>query len=401
VPLGGSYSLAADHTGTLVLGLPYGTNDWKVAVAADGDRAFIQAYFSPEVLSSTVLLRTDPARFSNAGIDGSYVFLLEGADVAGTRVVDIGRFNADGAGNIVSGALETNAGGALSSTLLTGSYSVAANGRAAATLTIAGRSFSFALYVIDAERLVMVSNDDLAAGVPARVGYAFRQVGAPFSAAALAGDYVFELAGRHAATSAIVTVGRLSSTGAGAASGQYDRNDNYAITVGGGLSASYTIDSSGRGLMDSPQLGPLVFYLVSPHKAVLMGAPDARAQAGTLERQQAAPYSTANLVGEFAQGTAGPAAQNSLTVTARVVYDGAGIETSTQLVNALPPCGQQSGSTVAPYTVSATGRIEIRDSGGSPLAAGYLIDPGRYVLILQRQKGSVCDEVVQINHAAQ
>jgi hypothetical protein len=91
----------------------------------------------------------------------------------------------------------------------------------------------------------------------------------------------------------------------------------------------------------------------------------------------------------------------SMTVTARVRFDGAGGESSVQVHNAPPPCGLSRGSTTATYTASSTGRIYIPDSGGNPLAAAYLVDPGRYVLVLQRQSGAACDEVVQVNYAEQ
>lgn len=401
MPLAGSYTVGNDHQGTLTLAFLGGSNEWRLAANANGDKAFIQAYFNPDVLSSTVLYKTDPTQFTNAGINGTYVFLLDGANLAGARVATIGRFTANGAGNITSGSLETNEGGAISSTLFTGGYSVSSNGRAAAVLMIGGSSYNFALYVVNADMLIMTSNDDTAAGVPARVGYAYRQSGGPYSAASFSGDYVFDLAGRNSATSAVATVGRLVANGSGAAGGQLDRNDNYAITLGASLNATYTVDSNGRGTLGSGQLGQFVFYLVSPNKAVVMEAPGARVQTGMLERQQAAPYATANLIGQFSQGTAPPAARNSLTVTARVFYDGVGIENSSQYVNALPPCGQAFGTTTAPYSVSQTGRIVIPDSGGNPLAAAYLVNPGRYVLVLQRQSGSACDEVVQVNYAEQ
>lgn len=401
VPITGSYSLGADHTGTLTLALPLGNNEWRVAVNASGDKAFMQAYFDPAVRSSTVLYKADPAQFSNAGVNGTYTFLLEGANAAGERVANIGRFTANGAGSITNGALDSNEGGQISSASFTGSYSVAQNGRAAVTLTIGGRNFGFAMYVVNADMVILSANEDTATGVPARMGTAWRQTGGPYSAASLAGDYVFELAGRRSADAAVVTVGRLSSAGAGTASGQYDRDDDDAITLGASLDATYSVDAAGRGTLGSAQLGQLVFQLVSPDKALIMGAPDARVHLGTLERQRAAPYSTANLRGEFVQGTAAPAALNSLTVTARAVYDGMGSETSTQFVNAAAPCGQASGSTTAPYAVSANGRFAISDGAGGPLAAGYLIDPGRYVLILQRPSGSACDEVVQVNYAEQ
>ncbi|MDZ7651954.1 MAG: hypothetical protein U5L03_05030 [Burkholderiaceae bacterium] len=401
VPLAGNYAIGNDHQGTLTLAFLGGSNDWRMGLNANGDKGFIQAYFNPEVLSSTVLYKTDPTQFTNAGVNGTYVFLLDGATVAGTRIANIGRFTANGNGSITNGAIETNEGGAISSTIFSGSYSVSGNGRASVTLNIGGSSYSFAMYVVNADMVILTSNDDTTAGVPARVGYAFRQTGGPFSVASLSGDYVFDLAGRNSAMSAIATVGRLTANGGGSASGQLDRNDNYTITLGGNLSATYTVDGNGRGTLGSPQLGQLVFYFATPNKAVLMEAPGARVQTGTFERQQAAPYATANLIGQFSQGTAPPAALNSLTVTARVFYDGVGIENSSQYVNALPPCGQSFGSTTAPYSVSSTGRIYIPDSSGNPLAAAYLINPGRYVLILQRQSGSSCDEVVQVNYAEQ
>lgn len=398
----GTYALDNDNVGNLVFNFTGGgSNEWRIAANASGTQAFIQAYFNPDVRSSTVMYRTDPQQFTNAGVNGTYVFLLDGADIAGTRIANIGRFTANGNGSITSGVLESNEGGTLTSTPFTGTYNVASNGRAPMTITTPSGTYSFALRVVNADMVLLAANDDTVAGVPARAGVAYRQTGGPFSAASLNGAYVFDLAGRNSATSAIATVGRLTANGAGAAGGQLDRNNAYAITLGGSLSATYAVDSNGRGTLASTELGQLVFYLVSPNKALLMEAPNARVQTGTLERQAAAPYATANLVGQFSQGTAPPAALTSLTVTARVFYDGLGTENSTQVVNAAPPCGQAAGSTTAPYSVSSTGRIVIPDSGGNPLAAAYLINPGRYVLILQRQPGSACDEVVQVNYAEQ
>mgnify|MGYP000707664636 CR=1 FL=1 len=42
-----------------------------------------------------------------------------------------------------------------------------------------------------------------------------------------------------------------------------------------------------------------------------------------------------------------------------------------------------------------TGRIDAR-VGGQQHAAGYLIDPVRYVLLMQRPSGGACDEVVHV-----
>lgn len=397
----GTYAIDNNNVGNLIFALPGGSNEWRMAVNASGSKAFMQAYFNPDVRTSTVLYKTDPTQFTNAGVNGTYVFLLDGADIAGTRIANIGRFTANGNGGISNGVLESNEGGTLTSTTFTGTYSVSQNGRAPLTITTPGGTYSFAMYVVNADMVLLTANDDTAVGVPARAGVAYRQVGGPFSVASLSGDYVFDLAGRNSATSAIATVGRFSSDGAGNVTGQLDRNDNYSITLGGSYTATYTVDANGRGTINSAGLGQLVLHLAGPNRALMMEAPNARVQMGTLERQLAAPYATANLTGAFSQGTAPPAALTSMTVTARVTYDGAGTESSTQVHNAPAPCGLASGSTTASYTVSSAGRLHIPDSGGNPLAAGYMVNPGRYLLVLQRASGGACDEVVQVNYAEQ
>ena len=391
----GRYALGNDYAGDLTLELPGGDNAWRMTVNAAGNRFYMQPVFGTDTRATAEVYKQDPAAFTNSAVNGTYVFRLDGNDVAGTRIANIGRFTANGAGVISNGVLESNEGGAAGTTTFTGSYNVAANGRAPMQITTPSRTFGFAMYVISADMLMIISNDEVVAGVPARIGLALRQSGGPFGVASLSGSHVFELAGRNAATAAIATVGRLVSDGAGAITGQFDRNDNYVNAVGANLAATYTVDADGRGTISSTTLPNMVFYLAGPGKALLMETPNARAQTGTLERQLAAPYSTANLIGEFAQGMFPPALLSSLSVTARVVYDGAGSETSRQDVNAALPCGLSiGGTTTAPYSVSSTGRISILDGGGTPLAAGYLMTPGRYVLVLQRASGGACDEVV-------
>jgi hypothetical protein len=391
---GGRYTLGNDNLGDLTLALPGGDNAWRMTVPASGNRIFMQPVFNTEVRTMGDVYKQDPTAFTSSAVNGTYVFQFDGTDIAGTRIANIGRFTANGAGTISNGVLESNDGGVLNSTTFTGTYNVSQNGRAPMQITTPAGTFNFALYVVSADLLIVGSNDDVVAGMPARIGLALRQSGGPFSAASLSGNYVFNLAGRNSATSAVATVGRFSSDGAGNVTGQLDRNDNYVNVIGGSYTATYTVDANGRGTINSTTLPQMVFYLAGPNKALLMEAPDARVQTGMLERQIAAPYATANLVGAFAQAMAPPTLLTSLTVTARVVYNGAGSETSVQDVNASLPCGLQTGSTTAPYTVSSSGRISIQDGNGNPLAAGYLITPGRYVLVLQRTANSSCDEVV-------
>jgi hypothetical protein len=162
----GTYAIDGDSVGNLVFNFTGGgSNEWRMAVNANGDRAFIQAYFNPEVLSSTVLYKTDPTQFTNAGVNGTYVFLLDGDTVAGTRIANIGRFTANGAGSITNGSLETNEGGSISSTIFTGTYNVGSNGRAPMTITTPSGTYNFALRVVNADMVLLTSNDDTASPI--------------------------------------------------------------------------------------------------------------------------------------------------------------------------------------------------------------------------------------------
>jgi hypothetical protein len=357
----------------------------------------MQAFYDTSARGTAVVFKQQ-GTLGTSSVFGNYVFQLTGSDVNRVRYANIGRFTADGAGNITAGTIDTNDGlsGVIDSRTFTGTYSVAANGRGTLVITVPGvGSFNFVLYAASPDTLIVSSSDDLVAGKPMRAGYALRQSAGPFSAATLSGNYVFDLAGRNNASSAIATVGRIASAGTGSLTALYDRNDNYVMTpvTGQPIAATYTIDANGRGLLDATTMLRAVFYMVSADKALIMEAPNARLQVGTLERQVGATYTTAQLVGNFAGFTSSPALLTSLTVTGINRYDGQGSATST--LDIATPCALAAGaSAYADIAVTPDGRIDIRLSGAQH-AAGYLITPVRYVAVMQRpSSSSTCDEVV-------
>jgi len=392
----GTYAIGSDNRGLLSFALAGGgVVDWRSSHTASGDRAFMQPFYDVAARGNAVLHRTDPSAFNNTAINGDYVFQFNGADVNGQRIANIGRFTANGAGSISAGLIDSNDGTTLTqNTAFTGTYNISTNGRGTAQLSVSGQgSSSFAVYVVSAEMLIIVSTDDLAAGKPIRIGYALRQSGAPFGNTALQGNHVFELSG-GSANAAVATTGLLSSDGAGAITGMLDRNDNYVISAGLSYTASYSVAANGRGTLSSSALPTTIFYLTGSGKALLMQGPGAAVQTGTLERQLAAPYSTANLIGQFASGSSPPVRAVSLSVTGQNFYNGLGMVPS--VLDIATPCGLAAGaSSDAMVTVAAAGRIDVRDFGGVQHAGGYLITPVRYVLTLQRASGdATCDEVV-------
>src|SRR5260370_14184434 len=92
------------------------------------------------LLASTVHGQTG---VNNAEMNGSYAFTFTG--ISGNGTVSsvygaVGRFTADGAGNVTNGELDTNTvgGGAVAQTF-TGTYSIGADNRGVMTLSIGAR----------------------------------------------------------------------------------------------------------------------------------------------------------------------------------------------------------------------------------------------------------------------
>jgi hypothetical protein len=122
-------------------------------------------------------------------------------------------------------------------------------------------------------------------------------------------------------------------------------------------------------------------------------------QTGSLEQQVAAPYSVANLIGQFASGSSPPARLASVTVTGQDFFSGLGTVSAT--IDVASPCSlatsYPSNYTV---TVSTAGRFEVQS--GNDRHAGYMISPVRFMQVLERPSGDpVCDEVVHLYTADQ
>jgi len=84
-------------------------------------------------------------------LNGNYAFTFSGITgmEASPRLCHVGRFTADGAGNLTNGELETNgvgAGAALVAQSFTGTYSIGADNRGVMTLNFrASAKFAFAM----------------------------------------------------------------------------------------------------------------------------------------------------------------------------------------------------------------------------------------------------------------
>ena len=81
---------------------------------------------------------------NNAALNGNYAFTFSGFTGSGGNsavFAAVGRFTADGAGNVTNGELDTNgvgAGAVLTAQPFTGTYTIGADNRGTMTLNIAG-----------------------------------------------------------------------------------------------------------------------------------------------------------------------------------------------------------------------------------------------------------------------
>jgi hypothetical protein len=393
----GTYTIGADNRGLLSFALTgLGTVDWRSTHTASGERGFMQPFYNTAARGNAELHRADPSAFANTGLTGNYVFQFNGADASGNRIANLGRFSANGSGTISAGLIDSTDGTTLTqNAAFSGSYNIGSSGRGTMQWVIPRQgTFNFALYVVSAERMIVVANDDVAAGVPLRIGYALRQSGSAFDNASLTGTYVFDLMGRRNASAAVATTGLMTSDGAGAISGMLDRNDHYVFSAGQSYTGTYSVAADGRGTLASSALPTMIFYLTGNGLALLMEGPGTSVQTGTLQRQLAAPYSTANLLGQFASSSSPPARLVSLSVTGQTTYDGQGNATSA--LDIATPCSLAAdGFASANFSVATTGRINVRDAMGVQHAGGYLVDPMRYRMTMQRASvDATCDEVV-------
>src|SRR5438309_2233733 len=81
---------------------------------------------------------------NNAELNGNYAFTFQGISGNGSIssvFAAVGRFTADGAGNLTNGELDTNGvGGGAAAQTFTGSYSIGADNRGVMTLNFSGRT---------------------------------------------------------------------------------------------------------------------------------------------------------------------------------------------------------------------------------------------------------------------
>jgi hypothetical protein len=269
---------------------------------------------------------------NNAELHGIYAFDFSG--VSGNSSVSsvyaaVGRFTADGAGNLTNGELDTNGVGGNASTAqaFTGTYAIGADHRGVMTLIVGGSTASLAFAMMADGHAAFIKFD--AAGGSGTVGAGTIEPAdaTAYSTSRIVGDYAISVAGQDNVNNRAAIVGRFTSNGAGTLANLAGDLNGYGTPYSMSFtSATYTVSDAthGRGTMNltftfggSAASLNFVFYVVNAGKLFVMErdmvTPSTPLLSGALLQQQlpAGGFSNASLNGNMVMYLTGMSACNN------------------------------------------------------------------------------------------
>ena len=233
--------------------------------------------------ASTVRAQGTPG-VNNAELNGSYAFTFNGITESGgvsSAFAAVGRFTADGAGNLTNGELDNNGvNGGSTAQSFTGTYAISADSRGVMTLNIGGGSAKLAFAMTSIGNARFIEFD--ASGGAGTIGSGTMEKvdTTAYSTSAIRGDYAFGAAGFDNLNNRAAIEGRFTANGTGTLSNAagdfnaYGSDDLMNFT-----SASYAVSdtATGRGTMNlaftfggAPDNMNFVFYIVNSGKLFVM-----------------------------------------------------------------------------------------------------------------------------------
>ena len=377
----GTYCVSSNNLATIKInysGGISGTNTFAAALNSTGNGNII--FYDATILKASGLLRKqDISAFSTSKINGNYAFGFIGATETTSRFAIAGEFSATGSAHLV-GEFDSDIflTGAKNSTLTSADLSVAATGRATATITFNGLNNSkFVFYVVSATEMLAMQ-DDLA-GSPLVAGRVLKQSGS-FTDASLNGVSVVELQSLSAGTTPSMTAGLVTTNGTGTIGWLADQNLAGTTTTLGRY-GTFIARSNGRVtqlLGGDP--APQVFYMIQPNQAFVVGTDPLTVDSGVLEPQVGTSFTKASLKGTYLGGSMQP-------VNASVdEHVGAVPDRSGASALARRPATMAMKSKLRParsvrlMPVSSNGRAVVSTSA-SQVGIVYIISPSQFVFL--------------------
>ncbi len=223
---------------------------------------------------------------NNAELNGNYAFSFNGFTGNGgvsSVYAAVGRFTADGAGNVTIGQLDTNGvggGTALAAQAFTGTYAIGADHRGVMTLNIGGVVARLAFAMTASGNAKFIKFD--ASGGSGTIGSGTMEKvdTTAFNTAKITGDYSFGVSGLDHLNNRAAIAGRFTSNGAGTLTNAAGDVNAYGVTYSMSFSAAnYTLSNAatGRGTIHfaftfggTPDSLNFVFYIVNSGKLFVM-----------------------------------------------------------------------------------------------------------------------------------
>jgi hypothetical protein len=343
---------------------------------------------------------------NNAELSGDYAFTfngITGGSGPSSVFAAVGRFTADGAGNVTNGELDNNgvgSGGSVAQAF-TGTYAIGADHRGAMTFNIGGTPVKLAFAMMANGNAQFIRFD--AAGGSGTIGSGSMEKvdKIAYSTAKITGDYAFGVAGLDNLNNRAAVAARFTSNGAGTltnAAGDLNAyGTEYSMSF---TAATYAVSdtSTGRGTMNlsfsfggAPASLNFIFYIVNAGKLFVMERDTVTTSTpllnGVLLRQQAPAggFSNASLNGKMiiyltglSTGCGGVGGVPK-AVAGLLTADGNGAFSLTfdeNFCSAPRSVTDMAGT----YTVTSNGRTSIAVGGYSLVA--YLVSSNQMILFV-------------------
>jgi Fe-S cluster assembly iron-binding protein IscA len=356
----GKYHVSGENRGTLSLVSSSGSQTFSFSLNSAGTSGRFIEFDGSGIRGSGILEQQDSTAFSVGALKGPYVLSLAGKTGVGTRIGTLAIFDFDGSGNIVGGSMDVNEGGTILPTFASfqGIYRVDSSGRGIVNLSIpgfAGGALQLSCYVVSANKLLLVSTQQLSSSNPILGGVAELQSGAPYLASSFNGPTIFSLSGESGNITQVL-VGRISFDGISQPLVEFDQNTGGAVTTGNVLTGAYSVGLTGTGTLnlDNSNGATKVWdiYAIAPNHAYLMDASSSDVGMGELQPQLAEePFANTSIVGSYLIGSGEPLVYTAPLASGVANFDGvrtvAGIEdisSSSALSSAQPLIGSYSVS---------------------------------------------------------
>ena len=327
---------------------------------------------------SGLLLKQDPGPYTLAALQGNFAFGALGAQANGKSMGIAGAVAIDASGVVTEGHADANGSSALTDAPLSGSLTLpdTANSRGTLSLTSGSQTFQFAYYVINPNRLLIVSSDSNSR----LAGFMTRQNGS-FDNSSLASPGILSSWGvaTVAAPKSVLTLARLANANAtaGTIDLTLDTEDQADVAFNKPvLGAAYMVRSTdGRTTLNYTSGGTArqyALYLDGGANGYLVEHGGVAGSAGFLEAQAALTFNP-TIPGLFVSGTqyAGDVAPISMFPSVR--FSSGNLSTTDS--------NTMGTYALNPSTGRGFGTLSITGSGTSVLAF-YVVGPNKVIALI-------------------